>query len=146
MGEEGRGDEGPTLRRPPIPRNLVSCSSPMTISRTTQSQLSKGDFDSIEGDWLARIEKDPADLEYYVGVARALVGTGEEGRARSLLELLDDHLRENSLWGTRLHLLKRAGAISLPADKLHPTVSSTLGKLYSDRSTYKALYEAVGLH
>ncbi len=118
----------------------------MTISRTTQNQLSKGDFDSIEGDWLAKIEKDPADLEYYVGVARALIGTGEEGRARSLLELLDDHLREKGLWAPRLQLLKRAGALYLAADKLHPTVSSTLGKLYGDRSTYKALYEAVGLH
>src|SRR4051794_12391945 len=146
MGEEGRGDEGPTLRRPPIPRNLLSSSLPMTISRSTQSQLSKGDFDSIEGDWLARIENDPADLDYYVGVARALVGTGEEGRARSLLELLDDHLRESGRWALRLQLLKRAGALYFPADKLHPTVSSTLGKLYGDRSIYKALYEAVGLH
>jgi transcription elongation GreA/GreB family factor len=118
----------------------------MTISRTTQNQLSKGDFDSIEGDWLAKIEQDPADLDYYVGVARALVGTGEEGRARSLLELLDDHLRENGRWAPRLQLLKRAGALYLPADKLHPTLTSTLGKLYGDRSTYKALYEAVGLH
>jgi transcription elongation GreA/GreB family factor len=118
----------------------------MTITRSTQHQLSKGDFDSIEGDWLAKIEKDPSDLEYYVGVARALVGTGEEGRARSLLELLDDHLRETGNWALRLQLLKRAGALFVPADKLHPTLSSTLGKLYSDRSTYKALYEAVGLH
>ncbi len=118
----------------------------MTISRTTQTQLSKGDYDSIEGDWLARIEKDPSDLEYYVGVARALVGTGEEARARSLLELLDDHLREGGRWALRLQLLKRAGALFVPTDKLHPTLSSTLGKLYSDRSTYKALYEAVGLH
>jgi transcription elongation GreA/GreB family factor len=118
----------------------------MTISRTTQTQLSKSDFDSIETDWLARIEKDPSDLEYYVGVARALVGTGEEARARSLLELLDDHLRESGRWALRLQLLKRAGTMFIAADKLHPTLSSTLGKLYSDRSTYKALYEAVGLH
>jgi transcription elongation GreA/GreB family factor len=118
----------------------------MTISRNTQNQLSKGDFDAIEAEWLSRLEKDPADVDYYVGVARALVGTGEESRARSLLELMDDHLRENSLWAIRLQLLKRAGGIFLPADKIHPTVSSTLGKLFSDRSIYKALYEAVGLH
>jgi transcription elongation GreA/GreB family factor len=118
----------------------------MTISRNTQTQLSKGDFDSIEGDWLARIEKDPSDLDYFVGVARALIGTGEEARARSLLELLDDHLRETARWALRLQLLKRAGTLFLPADKLHPTVSSILGKLHGDRSTYKALYEAVGLH
>jgi hypothetical protein len=118
----------------------------MTITRSTQHQLSKGDFDSIEGDWLTKIEKDPSDLEYYVGVARALVGTGEEGRARSLLELLDDHLREGGHWALRLQLLKRAGTLFVPSDKLHPTLSSTLGKLYGDRSTYKALFEAVGLH
>jgi transcription elongation GreA/GreB family factor len=118
----------------------------MTISRSTQSQLSKGDFEAIEGEWLARLEKDPSDVEYFIGVARALIGTGEESRARYLLELLDDHLRENGHWATRLQLLKRAGGLFFPADKLHPTVSSTLGKLYSDRSTYKALYEAVGLH
>ncbi|HEY0555186.1 MAG TPA: hypothetical protein VGG20_13030, partial [Thermoanaerobaculia bacterium] len=118
----------------------------MTITRSTQHQLSKGDFDSIEGDWLTKIEKDPSDLEYYVGVARALVGTGEEARARSLLELLDDHLREGGHWALRLQLLKRAGTLFVPSDKLHPILSSTLGKLYGDRSTYKALYEAVGLH
>src|SRR5947209_7284409 len=127
-------------------RNLLSCSSPMTITRTTQNQLSKGDFEAIEGEWLAQLEKDPADLDYFVGVARALIGTGEESRASSLLEILDDQLRESGRWAARLQLLKRAGALFLPADKLHPTVSSTLGKLYGDRSTYKALYEAVGLH
>ncbi|HEV2845519.1 MAG TPA: hypothetical protein VG477_11780, partial [Thermoanaerobaculia bacterium] len=107
--------------------------------------MSKGDFEAIEAEWLSRLEKDPTDVEYYVGVARALIGTGEEARARSLLELMDDHLRENGLWAIRLQLLKRAGTIFLAADKIQPTVSSTLGKLYSDRSTYKALYEAVGL-
>ena len=113
----------------------------MTITRTTQNQLSKGDFDAIEGEWLAQLETDPANLDYFVGVARALIGTGEESRAASLLELLDDQLRESGRWAVRLQLLKRAGTIFVPADKLHPTLSSTLG-----RSTYKAMSEAVGLH
>jgi transcription elongation GreA/GreB family factor len=118
----------------------------MTISRTTQNQLEKGDFEAIEGDWLTRLEQDAADLDYFVGVARALVGTGEEARARSLLELLDEQLRESGRWAARLQLLKRAGALFLATEKLHPTVAATLGKLYGDRSIYKALYEAVGLH
>jgi transcription elongation GreA/GreB family factor len=118
----------------------------MAISRSTQSQLSKGDFEAIEGEWLTRLDEAPADLDYFVGVARALVGTGEEARARSLLELLDEQLRESSHWGVRLQLLKRAGTLFLPAEKLHPTVTATLSKLYVDRSTYKALYDAVGLH
>jgi transcription elongation GreA/GreB family factor len=124
---------------------MLSSSSPMAISRTTQNHLEKGDFDAIEGDWLTRLEEAPSDLDYFVGVARALVGTGEEPRARSLLDLLDEQLREGGRWAERLQLLKRAGALFLAADKLHPTVSATLGKLYGDRSAYKALYEAVGL-
>ena len=127
-------------------QNLVSSSSPMTISRTTQNQLSKGDFDAIEGEWLTRLEGDLSDLDYFVGVARALVGTGEDSRARSLLELLDEQLREGGLWALRLQLLKRAGALFLPPEKIHPTVSATLSKLYGGRSTYKAFFEAVGLH
>lgn len=118
----------------------------MTISRTTQNQLAKSDFEAIEGEWLTHLDESPADLDYFVGVARALVGTGEETRARSLLELLDEQLRESGLWAPRLQLLKRAGALFVPADKLHPTVSATLSKLFADRSIFKALYEAVGLH
>jgi transcription elongation GreA/GreB family factor len=118
----------------------------MTISRTTQNQLSKGDFEAIEGDWLTRLDADPADLDYFVGVARALVGTGEESRAGSLLELLDEQLRDGGHWAVRLRLLKRAGNLYLPPEKLHPTVVATLSKLYGDRSTFKSFFEAVGLH
>src|SRR5262245_22745975 len=113
-------------------RNLLSSSSLMAISRTTQNQLSKGDFEAIEGEWLTRLDADRSDLDYSVGVARALVGTGEEGRARSLLELLDEQLREGGHWGIRLHLLRRAGPLYLADEKLHPTLSATLSKLYAD--------------
>ena len=118
----------------------------MTISKDTQNQLAKGDFTAIEGDWLTRLEQDPADLDYFVGVARALVGNGQEGRARDLLEMLDDQLRDGGQWAVRLKLLKRAGSIYLAADKTHPTIVSTLGKLFGERPTYKGLFEAVGLH
>ena len=118
----------------------------MAISRGTQNQLSKGDFEAIESEWLTHLDGDLADLDYFVGVARALVGTGEEDRARSLLDLLDEQLRESGRWGVRLNLLKRAGNLYLAPEKLHPTVSATLSKLYGGRSTYKSFYEAVGLH
>ena len=79
-------------------------------------------------------------------VARALSGNGESGRTTTLLELLDEQLREDGRWKARLELLKRAGHLLLPADKLHPTLVATLAKLYGDRGFYKALFEAVGLH
>jgi transcription elongation GreA/GreB family factor len=116
----------------------------MAISRTTQTQLAKGDLESIESEWLTRLEENPADLDYFVGVARALAGNGEEKRARTMLEMLDEQLREGA-WKVRLDLLRRAGTLLLPADKLHPTIVSTLTKLYGDRSTFKGLAEATGL-
>jgi len=120
--------------------------SAMAISRNTQSHLAKGDFAALEGEWLSSLEQDPTDLDYFVGVSRALVGNGQEGRARDLLEMLDEQLREAGQWAVRLKLLKRAGVLFIPADKIHPTIVSTLGKLFSDRATYKGLFEAVGLH
>ena len=118
----------------------------MAISKDTQSHLAKGDFAALEGDWLSSLEEDPTDLDYFVGVARALVGNGQEGRARDLLEILDEQLREAGQWAVRLKLLKRAGLLLLPPDRIHPTIVSTLGKLYAERATYKGLFEAVGLH
>jgi transcription elongation GreA/GreB family factor len=120
--------------------------SAMAISKNTQSHLAKGDFAALEGEWLTSLEQDPTDLDYFVGVARALVGNGQEGRARDLLEMLDEQLREAGQWAVRLKLLKRTGPLLIPPEKIHPTIVSTLGKLYSDRGTYKGLFEAVGLH
>src|SRR6185295_1224219 len=39
-----------------------------------------------------------------------------------------------------------AGSILLAPDRLYAAISSTLGKLHGDKSTFKALFEAVGLH
>ena len=118
----------------------------MAISRNTQNHLAKGDWAALEGEWLAALEESPTDLDYFVGVARALSGNGEEGRARDLLEMLDEQLRENAAWAARLKLLQRVGHLLLPPDKTHPTIVATLGKLYGSRPTYKGLFEAVGLH
>ncbi|MBV8199500.1 MAG: GreA/GreB family elongation factor [Acidobacteria bacterium] len=117
----------------------------MAISRTTQNLLAKGDFDSVENEWLAHLEEAPQDLEYFVGVARALAGNGEDKRARVLLEMLDEQLRDGR-WQLRLQLLRRAGTLLLPADKVHSAITSTLTKLYGDRSTFKGLAEAAGLY
>ncbi|HBL28286.1 MAG TPA: hypothetical protein DD490_15735 [Acidobacteria bacterium] len=118
----------------------------MAISRTTQNHLAKGDFSALEGEWLANLEQEPLDLDYFVGVARALSGNSEDARARNLLELLDEQLREKGAWAARLKLLQRAGHLLLPPDKIHPTLVATLGKLHGNRATYKGLFEAVGLH
>ncbi|HEV7518214.1 MAG TPA: GreA/GreB family elongation factor [Thermoanaerobaculia bacterium] len=117
----------------------------MTISRTIQAHLAKGDFAAVESDWLAHLGEAPGDLDFYVGVARALVGTAEEERARFLLEMLDEQLKEQKQWAVRLKLLERIGSVLLPPEKLHPEILATLDHIYAGRPTYKGLREAVGL-
>ena len=121
----------------------------MAISRETQNHLAKGDFDAVEGEWLLHVESDASDLDYFVGVARALAGAGEEERARLLLEMLDEQLRSASgkgkRWDVRLKLLARAGHLLLAPEALHPQILATLDHLYSGRPTYKGLRESVGL-
>jgi transcription elongation GreA/GreB family factor len=119
----------------------------MTISRRIQDLLAHGDFDDIEGDWLAAVASEPGEVGYFVGVARALVGQGEEERARLLLQLYDEHLRDGGMWSERLRLLERAGAILQPTpETLHDEILATLEKLYGERSAFAGLVETVGLH
>src|SRR5689334_9053718 len=108
----------------------------MAISRTTQQHLEKGDFESIENDWLAHLGQDPTDLDYFVGVARALSGNGEDERARFLLEMLDEQLRDGR-WAVRLKLLQRAGHLLVPAEELHGAIVHSLEKLYGSHSAFK---------
>jgi transcription elongation GreA/GreB family factor len=117
----------------------------MAISRDTQQHLAKGDFEAVEGEWLAAMGQDPIDLDYFVGVARALTGTGQEERARLLMEMLDEQLRESGRWEVRRKLLQRAGSILLPPEKLHSSILATLKRLYGERSIFQGLAEAVGL-
>ena len=130
-------------------QNLVSCRLPYDDhTRSHRTNLSKGDFDAIEGDWLTQLEKDPSDLDYFVGVARALVGTGEEGRARA------------RCWSCSTTSSARAGSwaaapascSNAPARSSSPPTSSIppsprpSASSTATASTYKALFEAVGLH
>jgi len=117
----------------------------MAISRETQNQLAKEDFAAIENAWLQRIESGPIDVDYFVGVARALTGQGENDRANTLLELLDTELRERALWAERLLLLRKAGNLYLPADKQHPVILATLKRRYADRPSFEGLSQSVGL-
>src|SRR4029077_16467350 len=83
--------------------------------------------------------------DYFVGVARALGGNGEDERARFLLEMLDEQLRDGR-WAARLRLLQRAGHLLLAPEAIHPAIIQTLEKLYGGHSAFKGLAEAVGLH
>lgn len=118
----------------------------MAISRTTQAQIEKGNFDALEADWFVSMGKTPEDLEHFVGIARALVGNGNEGRARTLLELYDDELRTKGLWPIRLAMLRKAGTILEPqAPRLHSMILATLKQVHAESKSLLGFVEKLGL-
>ena len=118
----------------------------MSIERNILRQLEKGEFQAVEDEWLAATSQRLEDLDYFVGIARALIGHGEESRAAALLEVLDDQLSEQQLWAARLELLRRSGAvwISKP-EKLHTTILGTLRQLHGQHSSFDDMAEKLGL-
>lgn len=117
----------------------------MGVPRTIQSTLSKGDFEALEDEWLRRAAEDPTDLDTFISVARALVGTDEEERARFLLGMLDEELVGQQRWELRLKLLRRIGELVKDKEDLHPAILETLHHLYDDSTIFDDLVDAVGL-
>ncbi len=118
----------------------------MAVSRQSRKQIESGDFAGLEDQWLAKLSENPLDLPYFVGVARALGGNGQDGRARDLLEILDDHLVGENAWEPRLVVLQDAGPLLFPDDGLHPAILDTLRKLHPESPSRDGLMELVGLH
>lgn len=118
----------------------------MAISRETKQHLEKADFDSLEADWIGHLAEDPGDLDYAVGVVRALTGYQEDDRARFLLEIWDEELKSQGLWRLRLELLRRVGTLLHASGELHRQIEQTLEGLYPGHSTFAGLVEMTGLH
>ena len=118
----------------------------MPIPRELRHRIEKADFDSIEGAWLEHQAEAPDDLEFFVGVARSLVGVGEEHRSRFLLQMLDDQLREQDLWQARLELLRGAGNLVMESEEIHPAILDTLRELYGETPSFDGFVQATRLH
>jgi transcription elongation GreA/GreB family factor len=117
----------------------------MAITPEIRKTLEKQDYESIEDRWLGHLAEDPDDLDWFVGVARALTGVAEEERARFLLQMLDEALREQGRWETRLALLRRAGSLLLEPEAIHPAILATLEGLHGETPSFQALVLAVRL-
>ena len=114
------------------------------VQKIIEGHLAAGELDTIEEGWMARME-DPRDLAYFVPVAQTLAKAREGDTARFLLELLDEQLTDLGEWQLRLELLRRVGHLLLETSAIHPTVLSTLEKLYGDLPSYEPMVEKVGL-
>jgi transcription elongation GreA/GreB family factor len=118
----------------------------MAIPRQLREAIGKGNSDTVEDAWLQQLEKDPTDLELFVGIARSLVGSSQGERARTLLETLDEELVRRKLWRERLDLLRRAGSILRGSNpELHALIVATLEKLYAGSKHLAGVVEVVGL-
>ena len=118
----------------------------MAIPTELRHRIEKADFDSIEGAWLEHQAEAADDLEFFVGVARSLIGVGEEERSRFLLQMLDDQLREQDLWQARLDLLRGAGNLLLESEEIHPAILETLRALYGETPSFEGFVQATRLH
>jgi len=106
----------------------------MRIPQSTQDSLARGDIDAVEADWLAAIEGD-LDVEQFLAITKGLVRLGEEDRVGTLLEFLDDQLRERGMWAARLDLVRGAAHYFVRGGQVYDTVLDTLHELYRDRES-----------
>lgn len=117
----------------------------MAVAPDIRRSLERQDFDSIEDHWLTHLAQDPDDLGFFIGIARALTGVAEDERARFLMEMLDEALREQGRWETRLELLRRAGTLLFEPEAVHPAIVETLEALHGDTPSFAGLVQAVRL-
>ncbi len=109
--------------------------------------LAQGDFDPIEAEWLVRASDTPQDLDFFTDVAGVLIDTDETSRARTLLEILDEQLKEQEQWDLRLDLIRAAGRQYLKSGHIYETILETLERSYADRADeLTTLMDTVGLN
>jgi transcription elongation GreA/GreB family factor len=118
----------------------------MSDSEQLKLALQRQDYEQLEEEWLALAVESPTDLRPFLEAADVLGRQGQEERASALLELLDQTLREQSLWGPRLDLLQLAGRRFIQTGRIHETVMETIEALYLPRGDDLAVaLAAVGL-
>jgi transcription elongation GreA/GreB family factor len=113
--------------------------------RTFEEYRSQGALASLDEDWLERVETEPTDLAWFVGMAEGLAAAGEEERARALLELYESELAARELWPVRLELLRRAGPLAVRPTRLQREVVATLERVWAAKPNLAAAISYVGL-
>ncbi|HVR29629.1 MAG TPA: GreA/GreB family elongation factor [Thermoanaerobaculia bacterium] len=117
----------------------------MAVPRDIRQRIEKGDIESVESAWLERVADQPEDLDWFVGIARHLTGSGHGDSARTLLEVLDDELRLQGRRAERLDLLRAAGEILVAKSRFHDTVLERLREMWSAHSSFEDALETFGL-
>ena len=118
----------------------------MSLSRELRRAIERSDFASVEDAFLAQLESDPTQLDFFVRVGRSLAATGEPERAGTLLELVDDQLIKSEQWALRLELLDRSRELHPSGARPYAQIVKTLEKIYDGLPSLSEFMEMVGLH
>lgn len=115
------------------------------VPQEIRAALDEHQVDAAEEIWLARMDSNPKDVEFFLGAAVAFEKAGVEPTASSLLELLDDQLVADELWQERLTIMRFLGDLYLKSGRVHATIMETVQKLYGHVSSYDQFVDKVGL-
>src|SRR5437588_10906770 len=92
----------------------------MAFADDANALIERKNFDELESLWMNQIESDPADVDSYLRIAKALRKSEQRTQSDTLLGLLADTLLERKMWRERLHLLKEVARVSEHPGQLRP--------------------------
>ncbi|MEM6453684.1 MAG: GreA/GreB family elongation factor [Acidobacteriota bacterium] len=118
----------------------------MALADDLERNLASKDFDAVEDTWLALLEQPDTDLDVFLDAAKDMAAAGEDGRARPLLDMLDEQLRNREAWALRLEVLREVGAVMHDPARLHKAVVDTLRALHGEHHIFEAMVEHLRLN
>lgn len=116
----------------------------MSVLEIVEEHLAQGDLGAVEDEWLGLLDTPDTSIEDFIGTARAIAKRDRQ-TADALLEMLDEHLIQAERWRDRLRLMEAFRSQYLPEGRRHPEIMKTLDRLWSERPSFEALVEMVGL-
>ena len=103
--------------------------------------VQKKQFDDVEALWMTQLDKDPADVDSFLTVAKALRKAEQRTQSDTLVGLLADSLKERALWPQRLIVLKEVGRLSKHPATLRPQIEEALKKSVGTHKSFARAYQ-----
>src|SRR5437660_9749227 len=116
----------------------------MAFADDANALIERKNFDELESLWMNQIESDPADVDSYLRIAKALRKSEQRTQSDTLLGLLADTLLERKMWRERLHVLKEIGRLSKHPAQLRPQLEQALRQMLGGRKSVQRTFDFVG--
>ncbi|HXG58846.1 MAG TPA: GreA/GreB family elongation factor [Thermoanaerobaculia bacterium] len=112
----------------------------MPFREEAHALIDQNQFDALETLWMNQIESDPAGVDVYLEVARALRKHDQRTLSDTLTALLADVLKERGLWRERLRVLKEIARLSRHPTTLRPQIEEALRKAWGSRRSFERAF------